>query len=332
MKRIRVRKSILLAFACTISVMTTSLAKAEEIVVAQYGSASGGYPYAIAMAKGWFKEEGANVTGIISSQGGGTTIRNVLAANVPYGEVGPGGVIVANHQGANLIIVSDNVLSVSDLNWVARKDSPINSHADIKGKKIGYTNPRSVTQALALLMLDSLKLTEKDVELVTTGGFGEGLAAVDAGLVDVAPMGEPLWSKLKDKYKLVIKGNDVLPQLDNVVGVTTVEAAKTKGDFIRGVIKARARGVEFMYSNPDEAGDIVAKAYNITPELARETIRNLIAINSNGLNYFGTGQIHLDGMRRAVEVQKRIGAISGDIDLEKIIDTRFLPKDQQAIK
>ena len=50
-----------------------SAAKAEEIVVSNYGVSANGMPYAIAMEKGFFKEEGANVTGILSSAGGGTT-------------------------------------------------------------------------------------------------------------------------------------------------------------------------------------------------------------------------------------------------------------------
>ena len=39
----------------------------------------------------------------------------------------------------------------------------------------------------------------------------------------------------------------------------------TRGDFIRAVIRARRKAVEFMNANPDEAGDIVAKPYNIEP-------------------------------------------------------------------
>jgi NitT/TauT family transport system substrate-binding protein len=37
-------------------------------------------------------------------------------------------------------------------------------------------------------------------------------------------------------------------------------------------------------------------------------------------------------MKRMVEVQKMVGAISGDIDLAKMIDTRFLPDDIKTPK
>ncbi len=37
-------------------------------------------------------------------------------------------------------------------------------------------------------------------------------------------------------------------------------------------------------------------------------------------------------MKRMVEVQRMVGAISGDIDLAKMIDTRFLPDDIKTPK
>src|SRR5262245_45700598 len=65
-------------------------ARAEEIAVGNYGIAANGMPFAVALEKKLFQQEGANVTGIISSQGGGTSIRNMLAGGVAYGEANPG--------------------------------------------------------------------------------------------------------------------------------------------------------------------------------------------------------------------------------------------------
>jgi NitT/TauT family transport system substrate-binding protein len=312
--------------------LLTGAAAAEEIVVSNYGVSANGMPFAIAMEKGYFKDEGISVTGIITSAGGGTTLRNMLAGNAPYGEVNPVVVVSAMQQGADLRIISDNVSTVAEFVWAVKPDSPIKSLKDVKGKKFGYTNPRSTSQALANLLLQSVGLKPEDVELVKTGGFGEGVAALDQGLVDVTPVPEPLWSKYKGKYRAVVVASVALPPLGNVVGVTTAETAAKKGDFIRAVIRARRKAVQFMKANPDEAGDIVAKAYNLDRDIARSAVRSLTTSVTQGVPYWGEGQIQLEGLKRMIDAQKAVGAISGEVDWAKLIDTQFLPSDLKAIK
>ncbi len=318
--------------ALALAVFLSGAAHAEEIVVSNYGVSANGMPYAVAMEKGFFKEEGANVTGIITSAGGGTTLRNMLAGNVPYGEVNPNVVVAAVQQGADIRIISDNVSTVNEFVWAVKPDSPIKSVKDLKGKKLGYTNPRSTSQALATMVLQSAGLKTEDVEMVKTGGFGEGVAALDIGLVDATPVPEPLWSKFQSKYRAIAKASEILPPVANVVGVAVEAQADAKGDFIRAVIRARRKAVDFMIAHPDEAGDIIAKAYNIEPEVARMAVKNLTASKTDGIAYWGPGTIHMDGLKRAIEVQKMVGAISGDVDANKLIDTRFLPDDIKAVQ
>ena len=318
--------------ACLAGILSAA-AGAEESGVSNYAVSANGMPFGVAMAKGYFKDEGLNITGLISSAGGGTTLRNMLAGGgVPYGEVNPGVVVSAVLAGADLKIVSDNVLTVAEFVWAVKPDSPVKTLKDLKGHKIGYTNPRSTSQALANMLVQSAGLKPDEVELVKTGGFGEGIAALDSGLIDVAPITEPLWSKVKGKYRAVVTASDVLPPLDNVVGVATEEMMAKRGDFIRAVIRARRKAVQFMKEHPDEAGDIVAKQYNLEPEVARAAVRNLVTSTTKGVPYWGDGQIHLEGLKRMIEAQRSVGAITGEVDYNKLVDTRFLPDDIKAIK
>jgi NitT/TauT family transport system substrate-binding protein len=306
--------------------------QAEQIAVGNFGVSANGMPYAVALDKGFFKAEGIQVDGIITSAGGGTSLRNMIAGGVPYGEVNPGVVVAAITQGADLRIISDNVLTVAEFVWAVKPDSPIKTLADIKGKKIGFTNPRSTSQALAQMVAQKAGLQPSDVELVRTGGFGEGYAALGTGMIDIAPIPEPLWAQYKDKLRPIAFASDILPPLSNVVGVTTANMAAEKGDFIRAVIRARRKAVEFMIANPDEAGDIVAKHYNLTPAVARSAVRNLVASRTQGVEYWGSGQINIEGLKRMIDIQKSLGAIQGDADVTKMVDTQFLPEDIRKLK
>jgi len=318
------------ALALAIAFATPTLA--EQIAVGNFGVSANGMPYAVALDKGFFKAEGIQVDGIITSAGGGTSLRNMIAGGVPYGEVNPGVVVAAITQGADLRIISDNVLTVAEFVWAVKPDSPIKTLADIKGKKIGFTNPRSTSQALAQMVAQKAGLQPSDVELVRTGGFGEGYAALGTGMIDIAPIPEPLWAQYKDKLRPIAFASDILPPLSNVVGVTTANMAAEKGDFIRAVIRARRKAVEFMIANPDEAGDIVAKHYNLTPAVARSAVRNLVASRTQGVEYWGSGQINIEGLKRMIDIQKSLGAIPGDADVTKMVDTQFLPEDIRKLK
>ena len=118
-----------------------------------------------------------------------------------------------------------------------------------------------------------------------------------------------------------------------MVGVTTGEAAKSKGDFIRGVIRARRKAVEYMYSNPKESAEIIAKAYDL--EVARRRIdreqpARLREERRRAL--LGPGDIRIDTMDNMIRAQKIVGALKGDADWSKLIDESFLPDDLKTKK
>jgi len=306
---------------------------AEQIVVSNYGTSPNGMPFAVAMEKGYFKEFGVNVDGILSSDGGGSTIRNLLGGKLAFGEAAPSAVVTAVQGGADLRIVSGDVHTVAEFVWVAMPNSPVKSMKDLKGQRIGFTNPGSTSEALDHLLLEAAGIPAADAKLTRTGGFGAGLTQLELNGVDVVPITEPMWSSNPGKYRIVASAPEVLPALSNVVGVTTGAAAKTRGDFIRGVLKARRKAVEFMYANPAEASQIIAKAYNLDPAVTEKVVRMLLdSGKKGGVPYWGPGDLRIDTMNNMIRAQKLVGAVKGDVDWSKMIDESFLPDDLKSTK
>jgi NitT/TauT family transport system substrate-binding protein len=316
--------------AALFATLSMQAARAEQIVVSNYGVAANGMPYAVAMAKGFFKDAGADVTGILTSAGGGTTVRNLVAGGANYGEIDLAGTIAAIQQGADLHIISDNVLTVGEFVWAVKPGSPIKSLQDFRGHKIGYTNPRSTSQALDILLLQKAGMKPSDASLIKVGGFGEQIVALDLGQIDIATLADPIWSKNAAKLQTVVRATDVLPPLCNVVGVATGKAIAQHGAFLRAVLRGRAMAVAYMYAHPKDAAAIVAKAYNLDPAVALAAVGNLTRPGKPGsLPYWGTGRVDLEGMKRMIAAQKLVGALSGDVDWNKVIDRQFLPETDQ---
>jgi NitT/TauT family transport system substrate-binding protein len=309
-------------------------AAAEKIVVSNYGTSTNGMPFAVALDKGYFKEFGVDVDGILSSDGGGSTIRNLLGGKLAYGEAALSSVVAAIEGGADLRIISGNVHTVAEFVWVTMPNSPIKTFKDIKGKRIGFTNPSSTSQALNYLLLEANGMKKGDVTMTRTGGFGAGLTVLELGGVDVVPITEPLWSSSPPgKYKIIASATSMLPPLSNVVGVTTGEAARTRGAFIRGVIKARRKAVEYMYAHPKESADIIAKAYNLKPAVSEKVVKNLLESEKiTKVPYWGPGDFRFDTMDNMIRAQTMVGALKGTVKYRSVVDESFLPDDLKQAK
>jgi NitT/TauT family transport system substrate-binding protein len=307
-------------------------AHADDLAVANYGVAMNGMPIVIAINKGYFKQEGApEITGVLTDNGGGTTVRNLTAGNLLFGESALAAVVAAIQGGADIKIVSEDASLVTDISFVTMPNSPIKSINDIKGKRLGFTNPGSTTQALTLLLLEKVGLKPTDVTMTAAGGFGPGLTALENGGIDVMALTDPLTSKNADKYRVIAWGRDLFPPMNNVVGIATTKAMKEHGDTLRAIIRARRRGVEFMKANPKEAAQIIATVYKMEPAVIENAIRQT-GVTVEGISYWGPGGINYKGLDNMIRAQKLVGAIKGDVDWSKIVDESFLPEDLRTKK
>ena len=60
-----------LGWLACLTLFFCAAAQAQQIVISNFGVSANGMPYAVAMDKGFFRDEGINVTGILTSAGGG---------------------------------------------------------------------------------------------------------------------------------------------------------------------------------------------------------------------------------------------------------------------
>jgi NitT/TauT family transport system substrate-binding protein len=304
---------------------------AVDLTVTHFGTGMYGVPFAVAKAKGWFKSEAnLDVGGFITSKGGGTTVRNALAADLPYGEVALSAAIVAIQQGAEITIIHSGVISVADQMWSTRKDdTSIKTYADLKGKVLGYSSPRSVTDMITTIMLNDNGLTDK-VTRKSVGGVGAGVVALREGGVDMTYMTEPVWSKEKNNFRGVWRSSDIAPKVTQTVGIVKTSYLKANPKVVEGIINARRKGVQFIRENPDEAAKIMAVEYKITPENAASAIKNVLSVK-NG--YWSEGGFDYEGMETLLKGLRLVKAIpEGDFDWSKVVTETALPADLRSKK
>ncbi|MCG8357409.1 MAG: ABC transporter substrate-binding protein [Kiloniellales bacterium] len=315
----------LICASATLAAVMAAPAQAESIVASHYGFLLNTAPIAVAIERGEFAKRGIEITEVISSSGGGTTMRNQIASGAGYGVVGTAAALAAYREGHDIKVVSANVMTLADLFWVSMPDSGINSIQDLRGKKVSYTKPRSTSETLAKMAVAAAGIPEGEIELISLGKVGAGLAALERGDVAAALILEPLWSGRPGKYQIAFDVQN-LPRMTQTVGVTTAEFMKENPERLRAILAARRAAVDYIYEAPEDAAKLVAKAYGekLTEEVAIKAVKNMVAID-----YWGRGGFEIPALEAMLDGLRDQGAWEGPIDWNDVLDDSFLPEDLQ---
>ena len=171
-----------------------SAAYAMEIMAPYYKTLVTMAPIAVALEKGLYAKHGIDVTGVVTSVGGGTGLRNMVGADLGYAEMGTASVLLGMKAGIDVRIVHDSVSTSEDIVWVTMPNSQIKTIKDLAGKKVGISAPRSTSETLARMAEDAAGMPGK-MHLVAIGPIGAGLSALENGGVDATFIMEPLYSE-----------------------------------------------------------------------------------------------------------------------------------------
>ncbi len=296
-------------------------ASAEKFAVSQYGIVLSTLPWAVALEKDMFKAEGLSIDGIVGSTGGGTTVRNMLATDLPFADVAVPAAVAARKSGLDLRIVYNSVNSIGELAWVARKDSGIKTIKDLAGKKAAYSAPRSTTESLLKSILKKEGILDK-VTTLPAGGMGPALTLLNNGGIDAAPIVDPHVTVDADKYQLIFRVIDYIPDLSWAVGVTTAKFAEEQPEKIRALIRARRKAVDFIYANPAETAKIYAKYWNIKEDVAARLLPKFYA-----MKFWSRGDFNMKGLQAMLDGMLLVGEIDTPADAATLPDRRFLPDD-----
>jgi NitT/TauT family transport system substrate-binding protein len=298
--------------------------EAYQLAVSQYGRVTATLPWAVATEKGYFADEGVKIDQIIAGMGGGTTLRNMLASDLPYGEVATSAALAAIRSGIDVVIVNTASSHIGEIALVANPKSSIHKVQDLAGKKAGFTNPKSTSELLLRLALKQTGMVGK-VEPISTGGFGAGLTALDTGGIDAAPLIDPILTLQPDRYRVIFSFADLIPRMTWLVGITTRKFAQENPEMVRKLIRIHRRAVDFIYENRDEAMRIYAKVWNADPNQVAKYFPKYFTYEGE----WSRGGFDATALEKMSEGLQLVGDVDKPVEWGKVIDQQFLPKDQQ---
>ena len=320
------KRALILALALAGMAALPAPAAAEDLLVTQYRADPSGAPYGVALAKGFFAKAGVNITGIISGDGGGASVRSAMASELGYGDVSPAPAIAAIDQGQDIKITNITSRSLADLVLIVMPNSPLKTAKDLKGKKFGISNPKSLGEMMGVLVMEKAGLQPGDLERVALGSLSGALTAMENGVVDATAMPLILWRMRggPGKYRVLVGPNE-LPDIPAQLGIATGTLMKQHPEKLRAIEQARREGAKFIYEHTDEAIGILSKVYEpLPPAEVASMVKELVAVK-----FWSEGRIEMPLLEHTMRAMKYVGMLDKDVDLAKMVDTSFLPADLQ---
>jgi NitT/TauT family transport system substrate-binding protein len=301
-------------------------AKRVEMLVAYYGALINTGVVAVGLEKGFYKTPQVEVTDAVASMGGGTAVRNMMGGGIEYGILGTSAALAAIKQGIDIAIVHGVIRSMEDLLWVSMPNSGITSIQQLKGKKIAFTRPKSISETMIKWMLEKHGMTGQ-VQMVSLGSVGAGLSALESGGVDAALILEPLWSARQGRYQIAFTLSE-LPPITQMVGVATRSMIRNQPDTLRALVGAWTKTVAFTYDNVDAAAELISKRYG--EQTLPVSVAKLAVKNMAGIKYWSRGEIDIKGLEFWLQTMREQGEWEGNADWNQMVDQSMLPRELQS--
>lgn len=280
-----------------------------------------GLPWKVGQAQGFFEEAGVVIDKIVPAEGGGTTLQNVVAGRLPFGEVATGAVVNGFQEGAPVQAIGGGVQSVSDVLWVALENSPLSAADQTSDKRWGFTNPGSVTEAMSFLVPEAAGL--RGVERKSTGGTGAGIALLEANEVDVAYASPRLVAEQKGALKVIVDSSEFIPVYQQTVIVSGRDYAEKNPEQAKALLSGYDKSVEWITANPAEAATLWAESTSIDPQVADDLVANAVkaghwsvSFNPEALNAAAKGLALTDGI--------------DSVDWSSLATTDYLPENNKG--
>lgn len=258
-----IRRSVLLAATAAVVGGLTAPVQAQELTKVNYMMPAPAFlpafaPWQIAKQKGYYKEEGLEVT-FQRSKGGVDVAKQVGVGNAPIG----GGI------GDTAILVRPNGIPVkavalmgggSLVQLVARADRGIEKVEDLKGRTMTVMSYQDTTFYASQGILAARGMTRKDVNIQAAGPQGVWKLFIE-GKAD-AMMGVPDWIGIAYGRKVPIKifnAQDYFPSMAQAL-LASDDLIRKNPKMIQGLVRATLRGLKDVMDNPDAAAEVFVKA------------------------------------------------------------------------
>jgi len=265
--------------------------------------------------KGWleeeFKKDGISIRWV-QTLGSNKALEFLNAGSIDFGSTAGSAALVSKINGNPI----KSIYVYSQPEWTAlvtRKDTKINSVADLKGKRVAVTRGTDPHIFLVRALLGA-GLSEKDIHPVLLQ-HPDGKTALIRGDVDAWAGLDPMMAQaqVQDGVRLFYRNKAA-----NTWGILNVreEFLKDHPDLVKRVLAVYEKARKYSLANYDEEKKAFQAATKLSDDIADIQLKERTDLNSNKI-----GAEQRDSILQAGLALQKAGVIKADVDVRKALDS-----------
>ncbi|MGY5803621.1 ABC transporter substrate-binding protein [Rhizobium sp. LEGMi12c] len=287
-------------------------------------------PLTIAERKGFFKEEGLNVT-INDFAGGSKSLEGLIGGSLDVVAGAYEHTIRMQNKGQDIVAIC-NLGRFPGIVIAVRKDlaGEIKSMADMKGRKIGVTAPGSSTALMFQYAMLKNGLKTDDASLIGVGGGAGAVAAVKSDQIDGLSHLDPVIAQLQYDGDITVlldtrteAGTRALFGGPNPAATVYIkrEFAKENPITTQKTVNAFMKALKWISTaSPDDVAGVVPEEYLLgNRDLYMQAFKNSKEM------YSPDGMVTMEGYNSMMGVLKTLDPelANADVPFDKTFDPTF---------
>lgn len=282
-------------------------------------------PFRVALARGFFKQQGLEILPIFV-RGGPAALAALASGEVEFAEIGGAQAVMRSRARGLDVGIIGTISNAVTYQLVGSKST--RTLEDLKGKIVGVTGAGAFSDFATRTFLRRKGIDpDKDVTLRAIGGSSLRVGALEKGLVAAAPFSP------EDTVRLVRLGYPMIANFSDTLNIpqTLITARNDyldkQPDTSKRFLKALVLGIHYAKSNKS---DSIKAGFEAKLQGEPEIIQQAYDLFAPGFS--GDLSVNVAGLQVMLDEDKRNNLIDAKFTVERAVNDKLLKLAQQELR
>jgi NitT/TauT family transport system substrate-binding protein len=271
----------------------------------------------VGVDKGWFKEEGLDVS-MYSGGGGGNTLRVVTSGDADMAIAGNSSVLLAAKQPSSNLTVVAPWFQVNDFYWIA----PKGKSQPLDKATLGFSSAGSSTELLVKGLEKKLGVKSQAV-----GGMGDNWTAAKAGEVTAGWAMHPFVTQKQQEEgaEILVSAREHLGDVPADLVAVNSDYAKENPENLRKFFTVAQRIMDYVVQDTAAAAKDIGPIVKVDAEIVAKAL-----VDTPDLKKAYSLKVDPAALENLSNLMVEAGQLSEPVDWSKTMDQQYLSQSDRA--